>query len=190
MDRAYYSGSISTFLGAADHEILWALSNALPYSLEQTQKDAWIEQVNILKSSLARYTGRIYFEYGIPRMGKRIDVVLIIDAVIFVLEFKVGETRFTSSGVDRVCNYCLDLKNFHDASHNAFIAPILIATRARRVDRLDIRRVPQNERLFEPIKSTVASLTRAIESVLDNTRDQAAVDCDAWSKVAIVPHQQ
>jgi len=66
-------------------------------------------------------------------MGKRIDVVLIIGPVIFVLEFKVGESHFTSSALDQVTDYCLDLKNFHETSANYLIAPILIATASRHI---------------------------------------------------------
>ena len=40
-------------------------------------------------------------------MGERIDVVLLIGSAIFVLEFKVGGTEFTSYGLDQVCDYAL-----------------------------------------------------------------------------------
>ncbi len=66
----------------------------------------------ILKSVLSEYDGKILFEYSIPRMGKRIDaIVLIIKNVIFVLEFKVGDKKFLSSYVYQVCYYALDSKN-------------------------------------------------------------------------------
>ena len=35
--------------------------------------------------------GEIVFEYDIPRLGKRIDVVLLLRGIIFCLEFKVGQ---------------------------------------------------------------------------------------------------
>lgn len=66
-------------------------------------------------------------------MGKRIHVVLLIGQVIFVLEFKVGETTFSTSAVEQVYDYALDLKNFHETSYYHFIAPVLIAIAARRV---------------------------------------------------------
>jgi hypothetical protein len=113
--REYYSASIGDFLNTSDTEILGELANANPFALDPTQKSAWLEQITILKRTLVNRTGRIYFEYAIPRMGKRIDVVLIIGPVIFVLEFKVGESHFNSSALDQVTDYCLDLKNFHHA---------------------------------------------------------------------------
>ena len=101
-------------------------------SIETTQTDAWLEQIAILKTALASFSdaGSLYFEYSIPRLGKRIDVLALIGPVIFVLEFKVGEDEFTSSALDQVCDYALDLKNFHETSHAAPIAPIVIPTRA------------------------------------------------------------
>ena len=116
MHRAYYSSSISTFLATNPNEILGELTRSHARQIDQTQLNAWLEQIHILKPVLANRSGRIYFEFAIPRMGKRIDVVLLIGPVIFVLEFKVGETHFTSSALDQVTDYCLDLKNFHEAN--------------------------------------------------------------------------
>jgi len=132
MNRAYYSNSISAFLESEPSSILGRLVQAVGgegASIETTQTDAWLEQIAILQTTLALYrdNGSIYFEYSIPRLGKRIDVLALIGAVIFVLEFKVGEEEFTSAAADQVCDYALDLKNFHETSHAAPIAPIVIA---------------------------------------------------------------
>jgi hypothetical protein len=91
MTRSYYSNSISNFLQADTEQVLGSLAKSNEFSLEATQKDAWIREVRILKENLKSYNGKIFFEYSIPRMGRRIDVVLIIKNVIFVLEFKVGK---------------------------------------------------------------------------------------------------
>src|SRR6266545_909656 len=131
MRRAYYSSSITDFLNTGPSEIVGELTRAHARTLEQTQLNAWLEQINILKRVPINRSGRIYFEYAIPRMGKRIDVVLLIGPVIFVLEFKVGESHFNPSAVDQVTDYCLDLKNFHETSLDHFIAPVLIATASR-----------------------------------------------------------
>jgi hypothetical protein len=63
-------------------------------------------------------------------MGRRIDVVLLIESALFVLEFKIGERQFTSYAINQVYDYALDLKNFHETSRNLLIAPIVIATNA------------------------------------------------------------
>ncbi|MHB8653424.1 MAG: hypothetical protein ACYDA9_06060 [Terriglobia bacterium] len=112
--REYYSDSIAAFLNANPDEILGQLARSNDFALEQTQRDAWLDEINILQSVLPGFNGAVYFEYSIPRMGQRIDVVLLIGPVIFVLEFKIGEKDFTSHAVDQVWDYALDLKNFHE----------------------------------------------------------------------------
>src|SRR5438128_8825372 len=131
MRREYYTDSIANFRSTSPDEILGKLVRGSGFAIEQTQREAWLEEIDILKQVLSNRNGQLYFEYAIPRMGKRIDVVLLIGPVIFVLEFKVGEREFTSSALDQVCDYALDLKNFHESSRDLFIAPLLIATAAR-----------------------------------------------------------
>ena len=102
MTRAYYTDSINNFVNTKPAEIIGKLAQSNEFSLEQTQRDAWVREIEILKAVLVGYQGSIYFEYSIPRMGKRIDVVLLIGAVIFVLEFKIGEYEFNSYAIDQV----------------------------------------------------------------------------------------
>src|ERR1051325_1293891 len=154
MRRAYYSSSIADFLNTAPNAIIGELSLAHGRNVEQTQINAWLEQINILKRVLLNREGRIYFEYAIPRMGKRIDVIVLIGPVIFVLEFKVGESHFTSSALDQVTDYCLDLKNFHESSYNCFIAPILVATSSRHITPITCI-TPKGDKLLAPIRSTL-----------------------------------
>ncbi len=95
MKREYYSDSITTFLNTKPDEILGKLVRNNNFDLGQNQRDAWLEEISILHKVLSCHQGSIYFEYSIPRMGKRIDVVLLIGPVIFVLEFKIGEREFS-----------------------------------------------------------------------------------------------
>ena len=120
MNRAFYSDSISNFLSSSYEEIIGKMALSDDFSLEQSQRDAWVEQITILQDVLKSYTGTIYFEYSIPRMGQRIDAVVLIGPVIFVLEFKVGEKEFNSNAIDQVWDYALDLKNFHESSHDFY----------------------------------------------------------------------
>src|SRR5437763_286603 len=132
MKRFYYSDPIAAFIEKEQASILGTLITHNEYPLELTQRDAWLAEIDILKPVLGpfRDSGHVYFEYSIPRLGRRIDVVVIVRNVIFVLEFKVNENEFTSAAADQVCDYALDLKNFHETSHHLPIAPILIATEA------------------------------------------------------------
>jgi len=163
--RAYYSDSIANFLKSTTEEILGKLALHSDFSLEQTQRSAWIAEINILRKILSSRQGTIYFEYSIPRMGRRIDVVLLIGPVIFVLEFKIGEGEFTTYAIDQAWDYALDLKNFHDTSHEQYVAPVLIATEAPNVP-LIISLSPQNDKLFYPIQTNIDLLGDIIDNVL------------------------
>ena len=165
MRREYYSDSIANFQKTTPDEILGILARNNDFSLEQTQRDAWLEEINILQKVLSRFEGAIYFEYSIPRMGKRIDVVLLIGPAIFVLEFKIGEKEFLSYAIDQVWDYALDLKNFHESSHALLIAPLLIATKAKSVYPV-VAITLHNDKLLLPIKCNVELLDQVISTVL------------------------
>jgi hypothetical protein len=179
MKRAYYSDTIANFLKSDTDTILGKIAQGSDdSSIRQTQQGAWVQQIEILRPILLKYEGAIYFEYSIPRMGERIDVVLLIGAVIFVLEFKVGEKTFSSHGLDQVCDYALDLKNFHEASHHQYIAPILISTHAKAPE-FFVGSTPQNDKLLFPIKSNTQSLSEVIGAVLDFAEGEE-INASAW----------
>lgn len=166
MNRAYYTDSIDGFLEKSPDEIVGVLVQSHAFALDPTQRDAWTAQITILREILLPYrgAGQIHFEYSIPRLGKRIDAVVLIGGVVFVLEFKVGETEFSSHALDQVWDYALDLKNFHETSHDCPIAPVLIATAATAAPVA----TPQvaADRLIVPLRSSAGSLGEVIAGVL------------------------
>lgn len=164
MKPYFYSDTISKFLISSTQEIFGALSQNSEFADEPTQKEAWAQEIDLLKGILKDYEGQIFFEYSIPRMGRRIDVVLIIKNVIFILEFKVGETGFSQYAIDQVWDYALDLKNFHETSRKHLIAPILIATEAKKSYSI-ISEMPHNDNLLCPIKTNPEYLSEIIDSV-------------------------
>lgn len=166
MTSYFYSNTIHEFLNSSPTEIFGHLSKNSEFADEVAQKHAWFKQIDILRTVLQGHTGKVFFEYSIPRMGKRIDVVLIIENVIFVIEFKIGETQFNQNAVDQVWDYALDLKNFHETSHNHLIAPILVATEAKGFYSL-ITEMPHNDKVLFPVKSNVYNLKEVIKSILE-----------------------
>lgn len=107
-------------------------------SREGLQKGAWDTEIEILKDSFSSDAcpdyikdGYIAFEYTIPRLCKRPDVVLLINGIVFVLEFKVGETSASKSQKNQAIGYAEGLKYFHSMSWNMTIAPILVATESK-----------------------------------------------------------
>lgn len=132
--RHYYHNTITEFI-AQSFDAIWAQLTAVGRGdLLHTQKQAWAEQITILKEHLSGFNGGIFFEYSIPRMGKRIDAVLLIDGIVFVVEFKVGAKEFIGADINQVWDYALDLKYFHEESHHLPIIPILVATNAKESD--------------------------------------------------------
>jgi hypothetical protein len=141
------------------------LSRHNDFALIQTQRDAWVAQIEIFQNILAGRKGSIYFEYSIPRMGRRIDAVLLIGPVIFVVEFKVGEKSHTSYAFDQVFDYALDLKNFHESSHEQYIAPVLVATEAGSTP-ISVEITTRNDKLLLPLRSNKEQLGEVIDAVL------------------------
>jgi len=181
MKRDFCSASVADFRNTVPDQILGQLTANNPFTLEQTQRDAWLEEIDILQNILSNQEGFIYFEYAIPRMGKRIDVVLIIGPAIFVLEFKVGEKDFTTAGLDQVCDYALDLKNFHETSYSRFMVPILIATNARSSVQA-ICETPRADKLLYPIQCSTDSLARVMNDVLAYAEGDPNIDPKEWQQ--------
>ena len=179
MKRCYYSESIDHFRDTNEDVILGRLAKENEFSLESSQREAWLAEIRILKDVLKSYEGHIFFEYSIPRMGERIDVVLLIGPAVFVLEFKVGEREFHSYALDQVCDYALDLKNFHEPSHCVYIAPILIPTEAQDAQPV-IASTAHADKLLFPVKSTVKQLNAVIRDTL-LLADGSPIDAKVWT---------
>lgn len=189
MNRAYYSNSISQFLEEDGESIYGKLAISSEFTVEQGQKSAWMVQIDQLKRVLNGINGSIYFEFSIPRMGKRVDVVLLIGQAVFVVEYKVGDSQFASHAVDQVMDYCLDLKNFHETSHDRFIVPILIATEATN-SVPSVALTSNNDRIFKVAKTNGESLVDIIMDVHDFISSnvfEATMDKAEWEKGRYCP---
>lgn len=129
--RAHYSSSIGSFCAESNDSIIGKLTAASVHNVELPQRNAWIDEIQILKAQLNSYSeGHIFLEFTIPRMGKRADAIAIIHDLIFVIEFKVGANVFHSADRAQAIDYAIDLKHFHEGSHDAKLIPILLATKA------------------------------------------------------------
>lgn len=162
MNRYFYKSTLSSFATTDEAIILGQMASANSFDLTPQQRNAWIEQIKILKDGLAGHVGVIYFEYSIPRMGRRVDVVALIGPAIFVIEFKVGEKSFQAQDLEQVMDYGLDLSNFHEGSHDKYVFPILISTEAAEAQ------IPKDPiiargRLFQPLKANKLGIAKAIE---------------------------
>jgi DUF2075 family protein len=162
----YYKENIQTFRHSSVEEILGRITLNNEFDSLNTQNKAWQSQIIILQEVLKFYEGHIFFEFSIPRMGKRVDCILLLNNVIFVIEFKVGEKEFLNHNIEQVWDYALDLKNFHQPSHNAIIAPILIATESIN-SFIEISFSSHDDNLINPIKTNSVDLKKSIDAVLE-----------------------
>lgn len=161
--RCYYSADITEFLNQSSEEIFGVI-NANNVSAETTiqQSNTWREEIAVLKDQLAGFDeGRIIFEYTIPRMGKRVDNVVLYKNIVFLLEFKCGDTEYRSSTYDQVYDYALDLKNFQKESHNKLIVPIMVSTKAEAIDN-NIKKIND---IIEPLSCNSTNIAETINGV-------------------------
>ena len=178
MSRAYYSASLKEFLNDSRNSILGELTQQHQFSLEDLQRNAWISQIEILKNELTNLPrAHLAFEYAIPRMGKRVDVVILYSGVVFVLEFKVGEISYPNSALEQGLDYSVDLKNFHEQSHYRAIVPIIIATEAPSHDAV-IKKYP--DCVYHPIKSNKNNFVSHIKEVANEINERNTLDPLEW----------
>jgi hypothetical protein len=183
--RAYYSACIPEFLHSSAELILGKLTDKSQFDVTQSQRDAWQAEIAILQRVLVGREGAIYFEYSIPRLGKRIDVLLLIGPVIFVIEFKVGEHEFTSLGMEQVWDYGLDLKNFHETSSDHFVAPILVATEAH-AELPSVVLTPQRDKTLFPMSCGAELIGSVIDDVLAFATGDS-IDPEQWERGRYCP---
>lgn len=131
--RYYYSDSITDFLSRSTNEIVGDLTLASQHDINDETAQSWVEEIDTLREALEAYSGRgsLYFEYNIPRMGRRADVIVLIDGIVFVVEYKTAEQRFTREAMVQVWDYALDLKNFQEGCLDRILIPILVAPKEK-----------------------------------------------------------
>jgi len=181
MKRCFYDAPIPVFLSQKDEEILGVLSKDNTFDLTLEQRDAWMEEIQIMKSVLSelKVQGHIVFEYTIPRLGKRIDVTLLVNSIVFCLEFKAGEDSFIANDKEQVWDYALDLKNFHEESANLTIVPILVATEAKSIDN-ELVFSYYNDKVYEPLYANAATLLSLFERVLEKEKGGDVINPKDW----------
>ena len=185
--RWHYADEIAAFLKKLPATVLGELVSSFPFAIEQTQRHAWSVQIEQLQQTLLPYAGRgkVYFEYDVPRMGKRIDVLLLIEQVLFVVEYKVGETDFPAQAIAQVWDYALDLKNFHESSHAKTLLPILVSTQAARsMGTLETDLF--HDGIYRPICTHPQGLGELIQNALDYC-DGERIDTVDWEAGRYAP---
>jgi hypothetical protein len=182
--RAWYCASIEEYLNTSPDTVFGILAKNPDFDLATTQKAAWVTQIEFFQKNLVGLTGSLFLEFNIPRLGSRVDAVLLIGPVVFVVEFKVGEATFDRAAVDQVWDYALDLKNFHEASHQVSLVPILIATEAK--DSVPMNLMADADGVYQPIQIHPHGFRAAVESALREIGGDA-LDQGQWALGAYKP---
>ncbi len=185
-DRAWYAASIAEFLATPQESVFARLANNRDFDLVSNQKEAWQQQLTLLRAELADLDGFICFEFTVPRMGRRIDVVIVMGNVVFVIEFKVGASEFTRAALVQVWDYALDLKNFHAASHDTAIVPILVATQAdSSVVEASLEAAPDH--VYTPLLTTPAAMRATLGRCVAEIPVRTPIHVQAWLSASYRP---
>lgn len=181
---AWHADTIARFLRATPDAILGALTRSSDFDVDQSQVAAWTREIVVLQSALAGLDGHVFLEFDVPRLGSRIDAVVATGAAICAIEFKVGERQFLRADFDQAWDYGLDLKNFHAASHEAAIFPVLVATEAPAGDAGWDPAHPDGVR--PPRRCNAAELASVIRTARDLVPGQA-IDGAVWGEAPYRP---
>ena len=99
------------------------------------------------------------------------------------MEFKCGDVNYRQSTSDQVCDYALDLRNFHKESLDKLLVPIMIPTEASAMPCV----ICEHERILEPICCNASNIANAIHAVTSHYNDEPDFDYNKWETSAYYP---
>lgn len=182
--RSYYSAGIEEFLSTHENYILAEMVKQHPFDLNDCTRDSWLSEIRILKRELKDISdGHIALEFKIPRMGKRVDAVVLYGGIVFLLEFKDGDSEYRSSTLKQVMDYALDLKNFHKGSHNVILVPIAVPTEAPK-NSVSLRKY--RDGVCQPFGISQAQIGETIRFISDKWSQQP-MDYNSWEESEYMP---
>ena len=176
--RCMYENTITGFLQEEGMSVFGIINDKYHGDARSTTRDAWKLEISIMKDSLSLLKdkrGQIIFEYDIPRLGKRVDVILLYSGIIFCIEFKVGESSILEADIDQVLDYALDLKNFHKFSQDKVIVPILVATEHAEFSSV-IQMSVYDDRVVNPLVTGKDHLNDLIIAVLEQFPNEEPIN--------------
>lgn len=189
--RYLYSDTIDSFLQKNTDTIVGEITLSATQDINKETSNSWQQEVEVLKNVLSPYAqkGSVYFEYNIPRMGRRADVIVLIDGIIFVLEFKTSEQKFTREALIQVWDYAIDLKNFQEGSRDRILIPIVVAPKEKNKN-CHIELKPFEDDVYQPLVSNNERLSECFDKTLSNIIPKHTFtkeDDDVWAKSGYDP---
>lgn len=189
--RYLYSDTIDSFLQKSTDTIVGEITLSATQDINKETSNSWQQEVEVLKNVLSPYAqkGSVYFEYNIPRMGRRADVIVLIDGIVFVLEFKTSEQKFTREALIQVWDYTIDLKNFQEGSRDRILIPIVVAPKEKNKN-CHIELKPFEDDVYQPLVSNNERLSECFDKTLSNIIPKHTFikeDDDVWAKSGYDP---
>lgn len=189
--RYLYSDTIDSFLQKSTDTIVGEITLSATQDINKETSNSWQQEVEVLKDVLSPYAqkGSVYFEYNIPRMGRRADVIVLIDGIVFVLEFKTSEQKFTREALIQVWDYAIDLKNFQEGSRDRILIPIVVAPKEKNKN-CHIELNPFEDDVYQPLVSLYERLSECFDKTLSNIIPKHTFtkeDDDVWAKSGYDP---
>jgi hypothetical protein len=181
---AWCAAEIARFRAASTREVLGALAQASPGDVTEAQRSAWEVEIELLRVALADVPGHLFLEFDVPRLGSRIDAVVVSGAAVVPIEFKVGESAFRRSDYEQAWDYALDLRNFHRGSHTAALFPVLVATEARTSEHA--WQPPHADGVRPPRRTNAEGLQAAVRDAIAAAVG-TAIDATVWGSEPYQP---
>ena len=178
--KAYYCNSIPGFIHDNSTSIIGQLVKH-SFEVNKDQSDAWENQISELQNRLEKcgMEGDIIFQYDIVRLGKRIDVILLIRHMVFSLEFKNGKDIFTAQDAQQAEDYAIDIKNFHKESEDLYVCPILIATKAEPYKKVQSSGCYPDKQIYLQ-RENIETLIPKVSSIVDLYGEDKEIDFEKW----------
>jgi len=179
--RCLYNKSFIDFLDDPEDLVFGIICDHYHGDAPTTTREAWRDEISIMQnvlSCLDEKDGQIIFEYDIPRLGKRIDVVLLLKGIVFCIEFKIGKDQVLEADIDQVLDYALDLNNFHKLSAGKVIVPILVPTKYKKTSTI-IQKSGYDDNVINPLFSGESGLLTLINAVLGKYPNEKPID-SSW----------
>lgn len=184
MSAFQYASTISDFFNKSEDEIVYILTDNNNFSsTRRTTIDSWHEEVRTIRIALNSYkeeNGFLAFEYTIPRVGGRIDCIIGLRGVLFVLEFKTGEEQNPDTDKEQLEQYVTDLKNFHFESYDIPIAPIWVVPNAA-LEPCNISKPKTNKQIFHISTVCNNTISECIHEILSkDLGSHESIDMNNW----------
>ena len=178
--KAYYFDTIPGFIQTDSSSILGQLVRH-SFEVNKNQTDAWTMQISELQHRLEAcgMEGDIIFEYDIVRLGKRIDVVLLIRHMVFSIEFKDGKEAFHAEDARQAEDYAIDIKNFHKESEDLYVCPILVATDAKPYHKEQTMGCYPDKQVHLQ-RENIETLIPKVSTISQLYGDDGKIDFDKW----------